>query len=259
MSTITDDWDQHWSNLGAVAEIGPTPKYRRRIILKLLKQDRPDEDVRMLEIGSGIGEFAEEFTKRHPRSSYLGLELSQIGVDVSSQRVPSARFLQRDLLQRASSDEFADFCATDALCTEVLEHLDSPGVLLANAAQYMAPGCRAIFTVPGGPMNAFYLHIGHRRHYSPAEFRALLESAGFRVEQCYGAGFPFFNLFRLFLTWRGEKFLSSVSGPPSRLTRIAGRVLDALFHLNLMRWGWQTIAVARYGESEVQSRKLAAT
>jgi hypothetical protein len=95
-------------------------------------------------------------------------------------------------------------------------------------------------------MNAFYRHIGHRRHYSPSELRKVLEEAGFSVERAYGVGFPFFNLFRLYMTWRGDKFVQTVSGEPSLLVRAAGKLLDMLFRLNLTRWGWQTIAVARY-------------
>ena len=74
---------------------------------------------------------------------------------------------------------------------------------------------------------------------------------GFTVERTYGAGFPFFNLFRLFTTWRGEKFVLSVSGPASALVRVAGKVFDLVFRLNRNVMGWQTIAVAR---SAVDSR-----
>lgn len=246
MITQADNWDQHWSEFGAVSEIGPTPKYRRRLIFKLLKVVAEEPAVRMLEIGSGTGEFADDFYRSYPDTEYLGLELSRVGVDASRRRVPAANFLQRDLLQEAPNDCFFDFNATHALCTEVLEHLEEPHILLRNAAQYMAPGCRLIVTVPGGPMNAFYRHIGHRRHYTPERLRELLTFAGFDVEQTYGAGFPFFNAFRLFLTWRGEKLFRNISGPPSSLVRFAAWLLDGLFRLNLMRWGWQTIAVARY-------------
>jgi len=241
-----DNWNRHWSEFGAAAEVGPTPKYRRRLILRLLEEIPKDGSARMLEIGSGTGVFAEEFCRRFPRSCFLGLELSAVGVDASNRRSLPAKFLQRDLLQPASSQAGLDFSATDALCTEVLEHLDEPGVLLRNAAAYMKPGCRLIVTVPGGPMNAFYRHIGHRRHYSPKELTTVLESVGFSVERTWAAGFPFFNLFRLYLTWSGDKFIQTVSGEPSLLVRIAGKLCDAAFHLNLMRWGWQTIAVARY-------------
>jgi 2-polyprenyl-3-methyl-5-hydroxy-6-metoxy-1,4-benzoquinol methylase len=36
------------------------------------------------------------------------------------------------------------------VCSEVLEHVDRPRELLANAAAYLAPGCRLVVTVPGG-------------------------------------------------------------------------------------------------------------
>jgi SAM-dependent methyltransferase len=239
-----DDWDQHWAQLGAAAEVGPTPKYRRRIILAMLAAGPP---ARLLEIGSGTGEFAEDFCGRYPSSGYLGLELSRTGVEFSSRRVLGARFVQRDLLQPTDFAEGLDFAATHAICSEVLEHVDAPSALLANATRYMAPGCKLIVTVPGGPMSAFYRHIGHRRHYASCEIAPIIESAGFHVEKSYEAGFPFFNLFRLFITWRGEKLLSSISGPPSAIVRFGMWLFDMLFRLNLMRWGWQTVVVACYG------------
>jgi trans-aconitate methyltransferase len=116
-----------------------------------------------------------------PRAQFLGLELSRTGVDTASRRVPAARFLQRDLLSPARPGDGLDFLATHALCSDVLEHLDDPGLLLRNAAAYMAPGCKLVATVPGGWYSAFYDHIGHRRHYSPAQLTGLLESAGFAV------------------------------------------------------------------------------
>jgi hypothetical protein len=114
----------------------------------------------------------------------------------------------------------------------------------------LAPGCKLVVTVPGGPMNAFYKHIGHRRHYSPKEIGEVLQQAGYRVEELYGAGFPFFNLFRRFIGWRGEKLIKAVSGEPSLTVRFGMMVFDLLFRLNLMRWGWQTLAVARYPGDE---------
>jgi SAM-dependent methyltransferase len=245
-AAAADDWDQHWQDFGASAEKGPAPKYRRRLMFRLLGVRAPGDGVRMLEIGSGTGEFAEEFCRRYPGAPYLGLELSRTGVEVSSRRVPTATFRQRDLLQPEPPGEGTDFGATHAICSEVLEHVDEPAVLLRNAARYLAPGCKLVVTVPGGPMNAFYKHIGHRRHYSPQEIREVLQQAGYRVEELYAAGFPFFNLFRRLIGWRGEKLIQTVSGEPSLAVRFGMTVFDLLFRLNLMRWGWQTLAVVRY-------------
>jgi hypothetical protein len=72
-----------------------------------------------------------------------------------------------------------------------------------------------------------------------------LRQAGFQVDRLYSAGFPFFNLFRLLIAWRGEKLIKSVSGRPSLIVRLAMWVFDLLFRFNLMRWGWQSVAVAR--------------
>ena len=246
-----DDWDRHWLDFSAAAELSPATRYRRRLAFRLLGIARHNAAVRMLEIGSGAGQFAEEFLAHAPRAQFLGLELSRTGVEMAARRVPAARFLQRDLLAPGATgfslSEGLDFRATHALCSDVLEHLDDPGLLLRHAAAYMAPGCQLVVTVPGGWRNAFYSHIGHRRHYTPAQLTGLLESAGFAVERAYAAGFPFFNLYRMLVTLRGQDLIAAAARAPSLLMRTSGAIFEALFRLNLMHpWGWQTLAVARY-------------
>jgi SAM-dependent methyltransferase len=242
-----DDWDKHWMDFSAASESAPATLYRRRLSFRLLGIKPREASVRMLEIGCGIGGFAEEFWKRFPQTSLLGIDLSRAGVESSSRRVPSARFMQRDLLQPAQPHQHLDFGATHVLCSEVLEHVDDPALLLRRATEYMAPGCKLVVTVPGGRRNAFDEHIGHRRHYTPAELAALLESAGFTVESAFGAGFPFFNLYRLLITLRGRRLIQDVSGRRGLLVRAGGVVFGVLLRLNLMHpWGWQTVAIARY-------------
>jgi SAM-dependent methyltransferase len=244
---VVDDWDRHWLDFSAAAELSPATLYRRRLAFQLLAIDTRDDSARTLEIGSGTGKFAEEFHARLPRAGYLGLELSRTGVETASRRVPHVNFVQRDLLEAPSPDEDVDFRATHALCSDVLEHLDDPRLLLRNAAQYMAPNCKLVVTVPGGWWNAFYSHIGHRRHYNPADLKDLLESSGFDVERTYAAGFPFFNLYRMLVTLRGAELIEEAAREPSLLLRLGGAVFNALFRLNLLHpWGWQTLAVARY-------------
>ena len=245
-TTSRDDWDQHWDRFAEAAEIGPTPRYRSGLITGLLDFSPPGTSIRFLEIGSGMGDFAEGFCKSYSQARYLGIELSQKAVATSRERVPKAQFLQRDLLESVSPDQTIEYGATHAICSEVLEHLEEPSVLLRNAGAYCQIGCLLIVTVPGGPMNAFYEHIGHRRHYSPKQLSALLENSGFKVHSSFGAGFPFFNLFRLLLTLRGSKVVSDSSGPPSTAIKIGSFVFDFLFRLNSRHFGWQTIAVARY-------------
>jgi len=244
-----DDWDQHWLDYASATERNPAQRYRRRIVVELLALS--EQPARLLDIGSGQGDFAAELLQRHPRVELLGLEVSEAGVEIAKRKAPGASFVQRDLLQAGDPPPEQRGWATHAVCSEVLEHVDDPDVLLSNAAPYMAPGCRLVITVPGGPMSAFDRHIGHRRHFTPADLGALLTDTGFEVETATGAGFPFFNLYRRVVIMRGEKLVEDVSvqqgRSESRLARAVMASFGLLFRLNQPhgRRGWQTVAVAR--------------
>jgi SAM-dependent methyltransferase len=243
-----DDWDQHWLDYASAAERNPAQRYRRRIVISLL--ELKDGPARVLDIGSGQGDFAVELLRRHPGTELLGLEVSEAGVEIAARKAPAASFVQRDLLQAGDPPADQREWATHAVCSEVLEHVDRPDHLLANAAAYMAPGCRLLVTVPGGPMSAFDRHIGHRRHFTPGDLAALLTDSGFEVDAAYGWGFPFFNLYRRLVIMRGEALVEDVSaqhGSESLLARAVMAVFGGLFRLNPPRGrrGWQTVAVAR--------------
>ena len=244
-ATGIDDWDDHWSRFGSAAEIGPTPRYRRRLIFAELNlQSSPP--ARVVEFGSGTGEFGEALLEKYPGCHFTGLEFSRTGVEISRNRVPSATFQQCDLLQPIADSDLPRELATHAVCSEVLEHLDDPVLFLRNATRFMAPGCLLAATVPGGPFTEFYRVICHRKHYTPKELSEVFERAGLRVVRSYAAGFPFFNLFRIGVLLRGSRLADDVSGPPGVAIRIASRIFDILLPLSLKRWGWQTVVVARW-------------
>jgi SAM-dependent methyltransferase len=248
---LADDWDLHWSHLDTAARWNPAQKYRRRLILNALQIPGSGYNTRVLDIGSGQGDFAVDLLARHPAALLSGVELSRSGVSISSKREPRARFFERDLLQSVAPPEGLEGWATHAVCSEVLEHLDHPELLLRNSLPWMAPGCRVIVTVPGGPISSFDRHIGHRRHYDAASLRSLLERAGLDVDSVTCAGFPFFNLYRLTVIARGERLLEDISRPdgaaPRWAARTAMRLFDASFSFNRSRGslGWQMLALAR--------------
>jgi SAM-dependent methyltransferase len=240
-----DDWDRHWQQYQESALTNPAQDYRRRLVLARLDLARADSP-RVLDIGSGLGDFLVDLHALYPLVPKLGLELSRNGVEIATRRLPQARFLQRNLI--AGNDDPAELraFATHAVCSEVLEHVDDPVRLLRNARVYMADGCRLVVTVPGGPRSAFDRHIGHRRHFTPGDLRKLLQDAGFDVEFSTGAGFPFFNLYRLLVVLRGEQLVDDARGEPGQLLKAVSAVFRLLFKLNLPRspLGWQMLAVA---------------
>jgi 2-polyprenyl-3-methyl-5-hydroxy-6-metoxy-1,4-benzoquinol methylase len=245
-----DQWDSHWDDFGQANERNPAQEYRRRLALRLLERQGPP--ARLLDIGCGNGEFLASAAARWPGAELRGLELSDAAVAEARRKVPSARVRACDLLAEHGPPPDEAGWATHALCSEVLEHVDDPVGLLRSALEWMAPGCRVVVTVPGGPMSAFDRHIGHRRHFSPQDLRAAMSAAGLAVALVQGAGFPFFNLYRGLVILRGESLVADArpgaEDTPSGLVVRAGMAaFRPLFLLNLPRspLGWQTVGVAR--------------
>jgi SAM-dependent methyltransferase len=246
-----DNWEKHWDNYHRSAEENPAQHYRREMIFSLMGLRDAGSGVRLLDIGSGQGDMAAALLARFPKASLLGLDLSQAGVEISQRKVPGAQFVQRNLLEvREPAKELVGW-ATHGVCSEVIEHVDDPALLLRNARRYMAPGARLVLTAPGGPMSAFDRHIGHRKHWFPKEVEAVLQSAGYEPERVSGAGFPFFNLYRCIVILRGSKLIDDVSVESAQGASLGARAAMRIFQqlirpkLNSSRRGWQIIAVAR--------------
>jgi trans-aconitate methyltransferase len=244
--TNVDNWDDHWDQYASTASENPAQRYRREQVFASLGEPR-----RLLDVGSGQGDLLLEVNKRWVDADLLGIELSASGIDVARRKVPVATFVQRNLLEAApASDEHAGW-ATHAVCSEVLEHVDDPVLLLQQARRYMAPGCVLVVTVPGGPRSTFDRHIGHRRHFTTSALRDVLSDAGFDVIDIRGAGFPVFNIYKLLVIARGRKLVDDVSSSSaSPSSGLAGAVMKAFVPLFWLarprsRWGWQMIAVAR--------------
>jgi 2-polyprenyl-3-methyl-5-hydroxy-6-metoxy-1,4-benzoquinol methylase len=244
-----DDWDAHWSDYAAANARNPAQDFRRRLVLRLAERDRSPR--RLVDIGSGTGVFLEAAAARWPGAELMGLELSEWAVAAASASLPQARFRACDLTrEQAAPHERA--WATDAVCSEVLEHLDDPVTVLRNARTWLAPGCRVIVTVPGGPMSAFDRHIGHRRHFTAVSLGETLSAAGLEVEAITGAGFPFFNLYRALVIARGDRLITDASADPEtrrgrRMAWTVMAVFGPLLRVTLRgsRYGWQMVAIAR--------------
>ncbi len=249
-ATVSDhDWNRHWRAYAESAASNPAQAYRRFLIFRALGLENAAKPVRLLELGSGQGDLARELKTRHPEIELVGTDASDAGLDMARSKVPGAEFFRQDLARPMELPQRYVGWATHAVCSEVLEHLDEPSVALRNAGACLEPGARLVVTVPAGPMSAFDRHIGHRSHYTPALLRRVLEEAGLEVSSLHGAGFPFFNLYRLTVIARGKKLVDDAGGnrPLPAMARVAMRAFSKLFALNADEGlrGWQLVAVAR--------------
>jgi SAM-dependent methyltransferase len=249
----SDDWNRHWGTFGDAVAGNPATVYRSRLILGLLGSVEPDAVV--LEIGCGQGEFTLLLAETYPQADVRGIDNSGEGVVRATQmaraRGLSVTFAQRDLLQERELSDEDRGRATLAVCSEVLEHVDRPDVLLRNASDYLAPGSRLVVTVPGGPRSAFDRHIGHRRHFTAKRLRRLLEESRFEDITVHRAGFPFFDLYKLLVIVRGKRLIADVEQSKTTLNEgtsgAALRFFTRAFRYNLdsSPFGWQLLAVAR--------------
>jgi SAM-dependent methyltransferase len=244
-----EGWDRHWSEHATANALNPAQVYRRQLIYRLLSLGTARAPVRVLDLGCGAGELDLHLVHERSDIELLGLDVSETGIELARRKVPHAEFRQQDFTKPLAIPGFEAW-ATHAVCTEVLEHLDDPTAMLRNVRPLLARGCKLVITVPAGPMSAFDRHIGHRQHFTAGRLRRTIQDAGLDVVDMRGAGFPFFNLYRLAVVARGEKLIAdSAAGDQAELplsARAAIRTFGALFKLSTDRTmlGWQLVAVA---------------
>jgi SAM-dependent methyltransferase len=246
-----DNWNEHWDHFAAAASRNPAQQMRHAIVARLLRSDHGGHGLRVLDIGSGQGDLLARLRDALPKAKLLGFELSASGVEISRLKAPGADFVAADLFRPPEEVEAYHGWATDAVCSEVLEHVDSPVDFLRAVRLYLRTDARLIITVPGGPMSAFDRQIGHRRHFDRRSISGVVAKSGFAVERVYLSGFPFFNLYRLVVIARGKKLVADVDvghrGPSAFTAHLTMALFRGLFRFNLVDFplGWQVVAVAR--------------
>ena len=97
----TDAWDQHWTAYAATNALNPAQVYRRKLIFENLGLHTSKIPVRLLDLGSGTGEFASEVLLARRDAEVVGLDLSSSGVELAKKKVPGANFLDMAIEKRA--------------------------------------------------------------------------------------------------------------------------------------------------------------
>jgi ubiquinone/menaquinone biosynthesis C-methylase UbiE len=92
----------------------------------------------------------------------------------------------------------ADGTATRVLCTEVIEHVESPAILLSEMARIGRPGALYLFTCPDPQAEAlqqqlapqsYFEQPNHIRILQREEFAQYVEAAGLVIESRHSYGF----------------------------------------------------------------------
>jgi SAM-dependent methyltransferase len=247
----SDDWNSHWEHFDRSASENPAQRYRHHLLVSLLQRRGKTDGLKLLDLGSGQGDFLASAAEAWPQAELMGFELSEVGVLITRRKVPQARVFTVNLFAPPAEVAPLVAWANVSICSEVLEHVDDPVAFLQASRPYLANGATLMVTVPGGPISAFDRYIGHRQHFTKESITRILEEAGFEVEQVTLAGFPFFNLYRALIIARGDHLVRDATTRFGRASFFFARSLMALFRLLFRgnrphsRFGWQIVAVAR--------------
>lgn len=94
-----DNWDKHWNDYAQAAGLNPACAMRYARIVELLGRNMRGTDIRILDIGSGVGDLLRELSHHFPTARLAGVDISQEGVDITRRKVPEADVLREDLLE----------------------------------------------------------------------------------------------------------------------------------------------------------------
>lgn len=195
------------------------------------------QGARVLDVGCGTGAL-DQILSRQCQAEIVGIEPDQARAEVARLRGFN---IQQGPLRRQLIREIGLFDIV--LFADVIEHLPNPQTILRSASEALKNGGAVIVSVPNVAhwsvrvdllrgrfqyRDCGIMDATHLRWFTLASFKALVESAGFRVTKCRAtAGIGLLdNNFRRPLKWL----------PPNQRARV-------------LRWGckhWPTLLGTQY-------------
>lgn len=209
-------WRGYW---GDMQRLGPVHRHIREDIVRRVGALGVET---ILDVGCGSGENLAALADAG-RFRLAGVDVSREGIEMARRRIPSAHLSLLDVEREALPDRF-DLVTS----IQVLEHIEDDAAALTNMAK-MSRRYVFISTI-AGRMRRSEVLTGHVRNYSTKELRSKLESAGLRVVDIRGWGFPFYSpLYRSVVEWLPG---GPPAGPAGRFSQIGANMLYHLYRLN---------------------------
>ena len=115
-----------------------------------------------------------------------------VGLDIDADEIAAARALGYDIVAGNCENIRLDESFDLIVLSDVIEHLNNPGLALANLAGHMASGGRLVITTPNATFAGNFLKTLRRRPldvywdhvalYAPEHIQALCDRHGYRLE-----------------------------------------------------------------------------
>jgi SAM-dependent methyltransferase len=187
-----------------------------------------------LEIGSGLGDYAEEWLAHAPRITAAEAELDRLfALERRFHDTPAVE-VRRILLP---ADEVGDH--SSVIAYNVLEHIEDDVAALHSMGRLIRPGGAVVIVVPAFPfaMSPVDVATGHVRRYTRRSLRTAMTRAGLTVEK---AGYA--NTLGLIGYYTATSVLRLTPGP-GRMVSVYDRLV-----VPVTRWVEERVG-APFGQS----------
>jgi len=182
---ITEDnssegYDQLWgneSNLDAFrAEAEQVrDKLTSEIVDCVENRIPPKADV--IDVGCGVGDLLSEVYKRKQNIKVSGLDFSAKAIEGARKVFPDGNFVQH-VIDRTLPYESNIYDVV--FCTDVVEHLEHPRLVIIELIRICRPGGLVIIVVPDGDVDTF---LGHYWFWNEISLKKLLADWDAKVER----------------------------------------------------------------------------
>ena len=223
-------WETKWDDM---KRHGPFSRHIRRLIMKTIRPLR-FEDI--LDAGCGQGSLLADLLVEFPAVTPYGTDVSQSGLDLARQKVPSGTFSILDLAAGRLNRTF-DL----VICSEVLEHILDDVTAIRNLAA-MTRRYLVVTTVQGHMRRFEAGEVGHVRNYAPGELVGKIQASGMKIVATIEWGFPFYSpLYRDVLDMAGGK---GTTGEFGLIRKLLSTLLYFAFMLNSSKRGDEIVVLA---------------
>ena len=219
-------YDEHWEQWLDMKRLGPASRWLRSLIgdhVRTIKSSGVEVSS-ILDVGSGEGTITHELAKLFPDAQVSGIDFSSTGIECSRTHyaLPNLRF-EHDVTSEALNDRYDLVTAF-----EVLEHAEDWQDLLGRMAA--ASRHYVMVSFPLGRMRPFEVHVGHLRNFQRGEVEEFMRARGFREEQIFQAGFPFYSpLYREVCNLTDSASNTFTTGKYGARQKVVAAVIYSLF------------------------------
>lgn len=169
-------------------QVAPTPEGIRRdhVARYEFARDLIGADKSVIDLACGVGYGSAMLAKRGCSVTAIDLSMEALLYGEQHYGCENIRFVCADISEPSRIPEMAGKYDA-AVCFETIEHLEDP---LPMLKALRAVACSLIASVPNEAVFPFRNYKFHHRHYTRADFEALLNEAGWNVTAWHGQAGP---------------------------------------------------------------------